>query len=127
MPLHNRQRLLGTLCLLVACFSAVVLAANSYQYGESIPVLLNTIGPLANPSETYEFTSLPLCQPEEAEIEKKPLTLGETIKGDRQVYSLYDIHFQSMYYFVVARMIQSVVNRFCLCCIELTTMMMIDD
>lgn len=39
------------------------------------------VGPFANPSELYQYYSLPFCRP--TEIEEKWLDLGEVLKGDR--------------------------------------------
>ena len=69
---------------------------QGYDHDEIVPVLVNTVGPISNPSETYEFMSLPFCPDSDGIVEQKPQTLGETIKGDRQIYSLYEINFASM-------------------------------
>lgn len=39
------------------------------------------VGPFANPSELYEYYSLPFCRP--TALEEKWLDLGEVLKGDR--------------------------------------------
>lgn len=50
------------------------------------------VGPFANPSELYQFFSLPFCRPKE--LEEKWLDLGEVLKGDRATKTLYDIRFR---------------------------------
>lgn len=45
------------------------------------------VGPFANPSELYQYYSLPFCRPKE--IEEKWLDFGEVLKGDRAHKTLY--------------------------------------
>jgi len=52
------------------------------------------IGPYANPSEIYEYYTLPFCLPPDAT--HRHLGLGEVIEGNRDVRinSLYDLRFR---------------------------------
>lgn len=64
-----------------------------YQFQEQVPFYVNKIGPYSNPSETYEYYSLPFCPPAHKEIQYRHASLGETLEGDALSNSLYDIRF----------------------------------
>jgi len=55
---------------------------HHYEVEEKVPFEVNKIGPYANPSETYEYYSLPFCQP--LTIEHKHSSLGEDFTGDHK-------------------------------------------
>lgn len=57
-----------------------------------MPVVVNTVGPYANPSETYRYYSLPFCAPER--LDHQDQELGELLLGDRKVLSSYDLRFR---------------------------------
>jgi hypothetical protein len=57
-----------------------------------VPLFVNKVGPYANPSESYEFYSLPLCRPKKVQHEHH--TLGEKLEGDRKQTSAYEIRFK---------------------------------
>ena len=82
------------LFLLLAALSCVITNAktHSYKKEEPVPFYVNKIGPYTNPSETYEYYSLPFCAPET--IQHKHAAIGEHLKGDHKVNSKYDIRFQ---------------------------------
>jgi len=61
--------------------------------GEIIPFYVNNIGPYANPTETYEYYSLPFCAPEVKS--RKHQKIGEMIEGDRAITSLYKLPFRT--------------------------------
>jgi len=67
---------------------------HRYNIEDEVPFFVNKIGPYQNPSETYEFYSLPFCRPLADKIQHKHLTIGEDLKGDHKVSSLYDIRFR---------------------------------
>lgn len=67
---------------------------HQFEDRELIPLYVNKIGPYANPSETYAYYSLPLCQPSANEIQHRHKTFHEAIEGDRPQSSLYKIHFK---------------------------------
>jgi transmembrane 9 superfamily member 1 len=79
---------LSTFLILVLMWSSSVVA---YRPGDRIPLYVNKVGPYYNPFETYDYYSMPFCQP----IEKtnKALTLSEILDGDRLTESQYDIRF----------------------------------
>jgi transmembrane 9 superfamily protein 3 len=57
---------------------------TTHRYAEGDPVVLwaNKVGPFNNPLETYEYFSLPLCPPKDAELVQKFPSLGEALQGD---------------------------------------------
>lgn len=68
------------------CTRAGALREGSAWHG--LPILCSyslahapQVGPFANPSELYEYYSLPFCRP--TALEEKWLDLGEVLKGDR--------------------------------------------
>ncbi|KAI8467030.1 MAG: EMP/nonaspanin domain family protein [Monoraphidium minutum] len=66
---------------------------HHYEKGEEVDLLANKVGPYANPSETYQFYTLPFCIPEEGKryvLED----LGEVLEGDRLVSTPYSIKFR---------------------------------
>ena len=72
--------------------SAQSLTGNMvYKKGDPVPLYANKVGPFANPSEQYEFYTLPFCAPKEEE--RKGLHLGEVLGGDRMMKSLYSLPF----------------------------------
>ncbi|KAL9228581.1 hypothetical protein vseg_004143 [Gypsophila vaccaria] len=65
-----------------------------YNDGDFVPFLANKIGPLNNPSETYEYYELPFCPPDQ--LIKQKESLGEVLNGDRLTNSRYDIKFKEI-------------------------------
>ena len=66
----------------VVCCSVLV-SATDYEVNTEIPLYANKIGPYHNPSEQYEYFTIPICEP--SEEERKWHNLGEAIGGDRLV------------------------------------------
>ncbi|KAI3450710.1 hypothetical protein Pfo_007375 [Paulownia fortunei] len=66
-------------------------SANTYNVGDPVPLFVNKIGPLHNPSETYKYYELAFCRPDQV-LEKKE-SLGEVLNGDRLANALYDLEF----------------------------------
>jgi MFS family permease len=66
--------------------------SHHYEIEDEVPFYVNKIGPYSNPSETYEFYSLPFCQP--SSIQHKHTKIGEDLTGDHKVNSLYDLRFR---------------------------------
>jgi hypothetical protein len=52
------------------------------------------IGPHANPSETYDYYSLPLCRPALDKIQVRRKTFKEALQGARPALSLYELRFK---------------------------------
>ncbi|KAG9458997.1 hypothetical protein H6P81_003505 [Aristolochia fimbriata] len=88
---------IGLVCALVS-FQIIAVAAKAsasdhrYNVGDRVPLLVNKVGPLNNPSETYWYYDLPFCRPDQI-IEKKE-SLGEVLNGDRLTNSLYELNFR---------------------------------
>ncbi|KAI8462639.1 MAG: EMP/nonaspanin domain family protein [Monoraphidium minutum] len=84
--------------LLALCLQGLVAAAaaadHHYKKGEDVHLFANKIGPYANPSETYQYYTLPFCIPPEGKtyiLEH----LGEVLEGDRLVSTPYRIRFRT--------------------------------
>ncbi|KAL8140369.1 hypothetical protein V2J09_006390 [Rumex salicifolius] len=65
---------------------------HSYNVDDQVPLLANIIGPLNNPSETYQYFDLPFCPPDE--LIRKRESLGQVLNGDRLTNSRYSIKFK---------------------------------
>lgn len=85
---------LVVICVLALSLESLCAKSRKHRYSveDEVPFFVNKIGPYQNPSETYEFYSLPFCKP--ANIQHKHLSIGEDLKGDHKVSSLYDIRFR---------------------------------
>jgi transmembrane 9 superfamily protein 1 len=68
---------------LVAVFCCFLVSATDYDVSAEIPLYANKIGPYHNPTEQYEYFTIPICEPKEEE--RKWHNLGEAIGGDRLV------------------------------------------
>eukprot|EP00002_Diphylleia_rotans_P005416 TRINITY_DN14542_c0_g1_i1.p1 TRINITY_DN14542_c0_g1~~TRINITY_DN14542_c0_g1_i1.p1 ORF type:complete len:594 (+),score=123.19 TRINITY_DN14542_c0_g1_i1:59-1840(+) len=79
--------------VLYVCVSVVVGDHKTHRYAvkDEVPLYVNKIGPYANPSETYEYYTLPFCTPEH--IQHKHASLGERLDGDVMESSVYDLRF----------------------------------
>ncbi|KAL0389994.1 UNVERIFIED_CONTAM: Transmembrane 9 superfamily member 5 [Sesamum calycinum] len=66
-------------------------SANTYNVGDPVPLFVNKIGPLHNPSETYQYYELAFCHPDQVLEEKE--SLGEVLNGDRLANALYQLEF----------------------------------
>ncbi|CAH9070819.1 unnamed protein product [Cuscuta europaea] len=79
--------------LMTLVVTAVALPkARRYNAGDEVPLFVNKVGPLNNPSETYEYYDLPFCSPDQV-IHKKE-SIGEVLNGfDRLTNSLYELKF----------------------------------
>eukprot|EP01113_Clastostelium_recurvatum_P047774 TRINITY_DN857_c0_g1_i1.p1 TRINITY_DN857_c0_g1~~TRINITY_DN857_c0_g1_i1.p1 ORF type:complete len:600 (+),score=185.13 TRINITY_DN857_c0_g1_i1:51-1850(+) len=86
---------LGVACLLALSLFASVQAEkkkhHTWEQGDLVPFYVNNIGPYSNPTETYEYYSLPFCKPDV--IKKKPTRLGERIEGYKAMTAKYDLPF----------------------------------
>ncbi|XP_051153010.1 transmembrane 9 superfamily member 5 [Andrographis paniculata] len=76
---------------LLLLLSKVLHCADSYNVGDPVPFFVNKIGPLHNPSETYQYYELPFCHPGRV-LEKKE-SFGELLNGDRMANALYKLEF----------------------------------
>jgi hypothetical protein len=84
----------STLLASAALLLSTAMAASDshlYQVGDEVEMLVNTVGPYSNPSETYQYYSLPFCQP--MHVEQRANTLGEVLEGSMKYTSMYEIRF----------------------------------
>ncbi|KAK9279648.1 hypothetical protein L1049_013328 [Liquidambar formosana] len=65
---------------------------HRYNLGDHVPLYVNKVGPLNNPSETYQYFDLPFCRP--GQVVKKKESLGEVLNGDRLINPLYELKFR---------------------------------
>ncbi|KAF7823233.1 transmembrane 9 superfamily member 5 [Senna tora] len=87
--------LLLLLCAIVTLSLPPVSASaadHRYNVGDRVPLFVNKVGPLNNPSETYEYYDLPFCHPDP--IIRKKESLGEVLNGDRLINALYELKFR---------------------------------
>jgi len=63
--------------------------AIALEDGQDIVVSMNKVWPMGNPTETYMYYDYPFCQPKV--VMPHFMTLGQILRGDRLVNSLYDI------------------------------------
>lgn len=67
-------------------------AAAGYEPEQEIQVSMNKAWPFSNPTETYQYYDFPFCKP--ATVMPHLMTLGQVLRGDRLVNSLYKMHFK---------------------------------
>ncbi|KAF7071419.1 hypothetical protein CFC21_076735 [Triticum aestivum] len=65
---------------------------HKYKAGDSVKLWVNKVGPYNNPQETYNYHSLPFCQPSENPGHKWG-GLGEVLGGNELIDSQLDIKF----------------------------------
>jgi hypothetical protein len=68
-----------------------------YKTEEPVKLWVNKVGPYNNPQETYNYYSLPFCQPSENPTHKWG-GLGEVLGGNELIDSQLEIKFLSMPY-----------------------------
>ena len=66
-----------------------------YKAEEPVKLWVNKVGPYNNPQETYNYYSLPFCQPSENPIHKWG-GLGEVLGGNELIDSQLEMKFLSM-------------------------------
>ncbi|KAL9171440.1 hypothetical protein ABFS82_04G208500 [Erythranthe guttata] len=66
-------------------------STSAYNVGDPVPLFVNKIGPLHNPSETYKYYELAFCRPDQVLEERE--SIGEVLNGDRLANALYDLKF----------------------------------
>merc|ERR1719428_1717412 len=70
----------------------VVCTQGAYENDKEMLVSMNKVWPFANPTETYRYYDFPFCQP--SVVMPHFMTLGQILRGDRLVNSLYKMNFQ---------------------------------
>ncbi len=85
---------------------------HTYKEKEEVTVWVNRVGPYHNPQETYDYFSLPFCQPKGKVIRHKENSLGVVLEGDELSDS--GIHIKYLRTSFVHLRSRRAVNRFCL-------------
>ena len=80
------------LALAIALAAVGAEAASSYKEGETVKMYANKVGPFNNPSETYQYYTLPFCQASKKKYKLEGL--GEVLGGDRLVNTPFDLGFK---------------------------------
>jgi hypothetical protein len=65
-------------------------ASGVYEDGADVMVSMNKVWPFANPQETYRYYDFPFCEP--TVVMPHFMTLGQVLRGDRLVNSIYKIN-----------------------------------
>ncbi|KAG0483050.1 hypothetical protein HPP92_011134 [Vanilla planifolia] len=78
---------------LTATLSSASEADHKYQPGDRVTLWVNKVGPYNNPQETYNYYSLPFCQPGENPAHKWG-GLGEVLGGNELIDSQIELKFQ---------------------------------
>jgi len=79
--------------LLVSIFLSLAVASNTFQKNEKVQIIVNKIGPLENPTESYRYYDLAFCAPQDP-IEYSQ-SIGEKLSGNRKMSSLYNVTFET--------------------------------
>merc|ERR1719247_4074968 len=83
----------GLLLAFIAAVAAFLThGVDAYDVAEEVVVSMNKVWPYANPTETYRYYDFPFCQP--TTIMPHFMTLGQVLRGDRLVNSLYKMSFK---------------------------------
>merc|ERR1740138_2035270 len=87
MPSELRSMRVAVLAVL-----ALALRASSTESdgAKDVVVSMNKVWPFSNPTETYKYYDFPFCQPEV--VMPHFMTLGQVMRGDRLVNSIYKMH-----------------------------------
>jgi hypothetical protein len=84
---------LGPEILRLALFAALLVARvrGIYEEGKDVVISMNKVWPFSNPTETYMYYDFPFCKPDV--VMPHFMTLGQVLRGDRLVNSLYHTDF----------------------------------
>ncbi|CAE7629980.1 TMN4 [Symbiodinium necroappetens] len=74
----------------LALVTLLAVADASFEDDAEIQVSMNKAWPYSNPTETYEYYDFPFCKPKI--VMPHFMTLGQVLRGDRLVNSLYPMH-----------------------------------
>merc|ERR1719310_450057 len=85
MAMALRRSLLAALLLTVA--------TDAYKEGDEVMISMNKVWPYGNPTETYRYYDFPFCQP--SIVLPHFMTLGQVLRGDRLVNSIYKANFKT--------------------------------
>jgi len=77
---------------LAAALTLVVSANGVFKDDQEVIISMNKVWPFSNPTETYRYYDMPFCQPEI--VMPHFMTLGQVLRGDRLVNSIYKMYFK---------------------------------
>mmetsp|Transcript_14978 Transcript_14978/g.19436 ORF Transcript_14978/g.19436 Transcript_14978/m.19436 type:complete len:158 (+) Transcript_14978:54-527(+) len=80
------------LCLLTGLIDQSIAVGQHYKPHDPVFIVANKVGPFNNPSETYEYYTLPFCRTA-GKQKRHHHELGEYLVGDRKVTSPYQVSF----------------------------------
>eukprot|EP00427_Karlodinium_veneficum_P020299 CAMPEP_0169130312 /NCGR_PEP_ID=MMETSP1015-20121227/37630_1 /TAXON_ID=342587 /ORGANISM="Karlodinium micrum, Strain CCMP2283" /LENGTH=365 /DNA_ID=CAMNT_0009194465 /DNA_START=83 /DNA_END=1177 /DNA_ORIENTATION=+ len=72
--------------------TAALADGAAFEDGADVVVSMNKVWPFSNPQETYRYYDFPFCYPDV--IMPHFMTLGQVLRGDRLVNSLYQMSFK---------------------------------
>jgi len=78
-------------CTLLRLLLVKVVGGAIHKPGQNVKVSMNKVWPFANPTETYKYYDFPFCRP--SVVMPHFMTLGQVLRGDRLVNSIYKINF----------------------------------
>jgi hypothetical protein len=90
------------MCLIVLLRPTFSAKDHVYQDEQIVPLYVNKIGPYSNPSESYDYYSLPFCKPPDVQHAHHH-SLGEKLEGDVKKTSAYEIRFNGTVYRILER------------------------
>mmetsp|Transcript_43813 Transcript_43813/g.80000 ORF Transcript_43813/g.80000 Transcript_43813/m.80000 type:complete len:599 (+) Transcript_43813:81-1877(+) len=88
----GRYVLHGCRLFIVAALGTALVYADEQSQEREVVVSMNKVWPFANPTETYRYYDFPFCSPKQ--IMPHFMTLGQVLRGDRLVNSIYKIMFK---------------------------------
>ncbi|RZC54596.1 hypothetical protein C5167_013440 [Papaver somniferum] len=90
-------KFISFLCILLLAYINLAFASESdhkYQVDAPVTLWVNKVGPYNNPQETYNYYSLPFCQPQPGNAAHKWGGLGEVLGGNELIDSQIEIKYQ---------------------------------
>lgn len=88
-PRHSHG-VAGQMCMAWVAMLLVSQVDAAYEDEAEIQVSMNKVWPYSNPTETYEYYSFPFCSPKI--VMPHFMTMGQVLRGDRLVNSIYPMH-----------------------------------
>lgn len=79
-------------------FGLFLFAVEQYAKGDQVMLWVNKVGPYNNPQETYNYYSLPFCNPGSGNSRHKWGGLGEVLEGNELIDSDIMIKFNSKWH-----------------------------
>lgn len=90
MKLNKKCTITTILLFIITIITSNNLPAYQYNRHDVIPVMVAKVWPKGNPSESYDYYSLPFCDPKKAVSQ----SFGFDISGGRKYIMPYEIKFK---------------------------------